>query len=989
MATTINITNSGSGAYSINGSNNAEIVLTRGNTYYLQIDANGHPFWIQTVPGAYNPGYYGNNIYSSSGLTNNGTQSGTITFLVPNDAPDFLYYACQYHSSMQGTIRILNPENRSNPTLTNFTISNQTYSNEGTFTFNAPSTNSTGAFSYTSSNTSIATVNGNTVTMIQVGSVAITATQAETATYNSGIIQTSFSITKANPTFGTFSNLTKNLNTNNFTITPPISNSTGVFSYTSSNTTIATINGNTVTMLAVGTVTITATQAETTNYNSGTTTTTLTINNKTDPTLTNFTISNQTYSNGGTFTFNAPSTNSAGAFSYTSSNTSIATVNGNTVTMIQVGSVAITATQAETATYNSGSIQTSFSITKATPTFGTFSIQPKTFINGGTFTITPPSSSSNGAFSYTSSNTSIATINGNIVTMLAVGTVTITATQAATTNYNSGTTTTTLTINSKASPTLTNFTISNQTYSIGGTFTITPPSTNSDGAFSYTSSNTSIATVNGYIVSIVTAGSVIITATQAETTNYNSGSITATLTINRADPVLTNFFIPNQTFLNGGTFTITPPSTNSTGPLSYTTINPNIVSLISSSTTVTMIKAGIVTITAIQQPTINYNSSSISSTFTILQSYFAISNTEWYQYAATSNRLRQTYITGFLDVSGGNMIVRGGNFNIDGIIQQNTDQNYPNISYVNYSLSDLDLRYLRIENPSFSPTTNFNFQNDVSMNTKLSVVGDVSFGSRLLLGGDASLNSRLFVSGDVSLNSRLFVGGDVSMNSRLFVRTDLSVNRFLSVGDDVSLNDRLFVRNDVSLNMNLQVAKNVAIGTPISSYGLDVSGALRLNTTNDFENKIAVLYDSTPSESFITGTSFYGFGVNSGILRYQTPLAGNVHNFYAGSGFGGINALSYNVASDYRIKTDVVEVASRPDLSIDKLRPVFYYNTDAQKHDIGFLAHEVQAEFPFLVNGEKDDEEKQTLNYIGMIGILVNEIQSLKAQVAKLSKKMD
>ena len=120
-----------------------------------------------------------------------------------------------------------------------------------------------------------------------------------------------------------------------------------------------------------------------------------------------------------------------------------------------------------------------------------------------------------------------------------------------------------------------------------------------------------------------------------------------------------------------------------------------------------------------------------------------MSNTTWYQYAPTSNRLRQTYITGFLDVSGGNMIVRGGNFNVDGIIQQNTDQTSSNFSYTYYSLSDLDLRYLRIENLSFSPTTNFNFKNDVSMNTKLSVVGDVSFGSRLLLGGDASLTSGL------------------------------------------------------------------------------------------------------------------------------------------------------------------------------------------------------------------------------------------------------
>mgnify|MGYP003343610585 CR=1 FL=1 len=275
-------------------------------------------------------------------------------------------------------------------------------------------------------------------------------------------------------------------------------------------------------------------------------------------------------------------------------------------------------------------------------------------------------------------------------------------------------------------------------------------------------------------------------------------------------------------------------------------------------------------------------------------------SSNWYQYAGTSNRLRQTYITGFLDMSGGNMTVRNGNFNVDGLITQNTDQTYSNFSYTYFSLNDLDQRYIKLNNPIIN--TALYFPNDVSMNTKLSVVSDVSFGSKLLLGGDASLNSRLFVSGDVSMNSRLFISGDVSMNSRLFVGTDLSVNRYLFIGNDVSFNNRLTVVNDVSMNNNLYVAKNISIGTTISSYNLDVSGSLRLNKANDFENKIAVLYDSLPTESFITGTNFYGFGVNSGILRYQTPTSGNTHNFYAGSGYGAINALSYNVASDHRIK---------------------------------------------------------------------------------------
>ena len=60
MATTINITNSGSGAYLIDNVSNGTIQLVRGNTYNLVITATGHPFWIQTVPG----GHSSSNIYN-------------------------------------------------------------------------------------------------------------------------------------------------------------------------------------------------------------------------------------------------------------------------------------------------------------------------------------------------------------------------------------------------------------------------------------------------------------------------------------------------------------------------------------------------------------------------------------------------------------------------------------------------------------------------------------------------------------------------------------------------------------------------------------------------------------------------------------------------------------------------------------------------------------------------------------------------------------
>jgi len=92
------ITNSGSGAYLVNGVSNGTIYFEKGKKYRIHVNATGHPFWIQTSSGAYNSG----NVYST-GITNNGTQSGHIIVELASNAPQ-LYYACEYHSSMAGSV---------------------------------------------------------------------------------------------------------------------------------------------------------------------------------------------------------------------------------------------------------------------------------------------------------------------------------------------------------------------------------------------------------------------------------------------------------------------------------------------------------------------------------------------------------------------------------------------------------------------------------------------------------------------------------------------------------------------------------------------------------------------------------------------------------------------------------------------------------------------------------------------------------------------
>jgi hypothetical protein len=103
VAKNFSVVNDGTGSYTIDGvTTNPTITLVRGYTYYFTVNASGHPFWFQTTSGAYNA----INTYST-GVTNGGDDVGLIAFTVPVGAPNTLYYICQFHSSMNGTITVI------------------------------------------------------------------------------------------------------------------------------------------------------------------------------------------------------------------------------------------------------------------------------------------------------------------------------------------------------------------------------------------------------------------------------------------------------------------------------------------------------------------------------------------------------------------------------------------------------------------------------------------------------------------------------------------------------------------------------------------------------------------------------------------------------------------------------------------------------------------------------------------------------------------
>ena len=508
---------------------------------------------------------------------------------------------------LSGSVTATFTVNKATTVLSNFAAITKTFGTDASFGLVTPTTNSDGTFTYTSSNSAVATVSGSTVTIVGGGSVTITANQATSANYLAGSIGTTLTVNKAATVLSGFSVPTKTFGNAAFALVAPTSNSTGSFTYTSSNTSIARITGSTITIVAAGSVTITATQATTANYLAASITAPFTINQATI--LSNFSIpANKLV--GDVFTLALPTSNSPGAFTYTSSNTAVATIDGNMLTVVGGGSSTISAVQASSGNYASATITATITITQITTVLSNFSIPAKRV--GDADLITPPTTNSNGAFTYTSSNTAVATIVGNTITCVGVGTATITANQGSNPTYTPASITTTVQV-TQGTLTLSNFSVSTKTV-LDAAFTVVPPTTNSIGAITYTSSNASVATVNGNTITIVGLGSTTITASQATTVNYTSATISTVFQVIKAMPGLTGFSVPTK-IIGNASFAMTPPTSNSNGAFTYTSSNPHVATFIGNVLAIRGV--GTATITAVQATTATYFSETITATFQV------------------------------------------------------------------------------------------------------------------------------------------------------------------------------------------------------------------------------------------------------------------------------------------------------------------------------------------------------------------------------------
>jgi hypothetical protein len=418
--------------------------------------------------------------------------------------------------------------------------------------FNLSATASSGLpVSYTSSNTNVATITGNTVTILAVGSTVITAAQTGNLNYNAATnVQQTLVVNKGNQTitFGAIPD--KTFGDPSFTLDATASSALPV-SYVSSNTSVATLSGGTVTIVGAGTTTITASQAGNVNYNAATNVAqTLTVN-KANQLITFGSLTSKTFGDAA-FALNA-TTSSGLTISYTSSNTNVATVSGNTATIVGTGSTTITAVQAGNGNYNPATdVPQNLTVVKANQTI-TFNVLPIKVVTDIPFTLSGTTSSGL-PVTYTSSNPGVATISGTTVTIVAVGTTDITASQDGDSNYEAASNVVqVLTVNAKQDQTITFAPLADVTFgSVPFALTATA---SSNLPVSYTAATDKIQ-INGAQVTLLKSGRVSISANQSGNDLFNAAAqVSQSFCIKPAKPVVTssNAHTPSITLTSSST----------------------------------------------------------------------------------------------------------------------------------------------------------------------------------------------------------------------------------------------------------------------------------------------------------------------------------------------------------------------------------------------------------------------------------------------------
>ncbi len=458
--------------------------------------------------------------------------------------------------------------NKAVPSVTSSNVLTKIYG-DPVFPLTATSS-STGSFTYQVSDTNIANIVGsNVVSITGVGTTTIIITQAEDSNFSTTSKTITLFVDTAVPEIQNLSIITK-IFEDIFPVSEisATSSSTGLFSYTVSDSLIASVSSNTIVTTGAGTTTIFITQLADGFYKSATSSITLIVN-KAIPIIT-FQDKTVTYDNSRVFGITATSS-STGSFTYSVADVSVArestqsqagttnpspnksSVRSNIISQTfsfktrKSGQTQITAFQDEDSNYLAASATMSLTVLKKDLSGDWY---PPTSIFTRVYGIPPfevirptVESDYSGTFNYRSADPGIASFSTSTITISSTGTVTLFADISGDDKYNAKTVTATLIVeksnqsiiveplpNEKPLKDFTSLTVS-ATSTSGTPVTISLVS-GSAASLSGSVGNYSLNNINQ-------TGLVTITFTVPESRNYYSATVTAVIDVVKTNQSIT------------------------------------------------------------------------------------------------------------------------------------------------------------------------------------------------------------------------------------------------------------------------------------------------------------------------------------------------------------------------------------------------------------------------------------------------------------------